>query len=91
MKHRLRTLFGPLLAFFERGDAPYAYKPSHRWILLFMSAMFIGLATLVLSFVPDNDPGYLLPVVLFGGTGVVGIIVGGLGTDRAVARIWGSR
>lgn len=91
MKNLLRKLFSPLLAPLERGDAPFAYKPSHRTILLVMSAMFIGLASLVFWLTPGGNFNYLLPVIVFGGAGVLGIIVGTLGSDRAVAKIWGTR
>ncbi len=91
MKQALRRIFRPLLSPLERGSEPFAYKRSHRTILLVMSAMFIGLATLVFSQLPPGDPSYLLPVIVFGGAGLIGAIVGSLGSDRAVAKIWGSR
>lgn len=89
MKSVLRRLFSPLLNLLESGDGPYAYKPSHRRILIFMSLMFIGLATLALVLLPPGEYGYLLPVVVFGGGGTLGVVVGILGSDRAVAKIWG--
>lgn len=91
MKNLLRRLFSLLLTPLESGDDPYAYKPSHRTILLVMSVMFLGLASLVGFLMPGWDSGYWLPIVVFGGTGTLGIIVGCLGEDRAVAKIWGSR
>jgi len=89
MKSLIRAIFRPLLNLFESGDAPYAYSPSHRVILMVMSVMFIGLASLVLALLPSWD--YALPVVLFGGVGSLGLLIGWVGTDRAIARIWGSR
>jgi hypothetical protein len=83
MKSLIRAIFRPLLNLFESGDAPYAYRPSHRVILMVMSA------SLVLTLLPSWD--YALPVVLFGGVGSLGLLIGWAGTDRAVARIWGSR
>ena len=91
MRDLLRRICAPILTPLERGDAPFAYKPSHRTILIAMSAMFIGLASLVVWITPGGNFSYLLPVVVFGGAGILGIIVGALGTDRAVAKIWGSR
>ena len=91
MKNLFRKIFSPLLKPLERGDEAYAYKPSHRTILLVMSTMFIGLASLVAYIMPGWDSGYLLPIIVFGGTGVLGLIVGCFGADRAVAKIWGSR
>jgi len=37
-----------------------------------------------------NDIGYLIPVVFFGGAGILCLLIGLLGNDRAVAKIWGS-
>jgi len=91
MKQSLRLLFKPLLDYFESGTGDFAYKPSHRVILLVMSGMFIGLATAALLLMPETDYGYLFPVVIFGGTGCLGLIIGCLGKHRAVAKIWGSR
>jgi len=87
----LRTLFSPLLSKLEAGDDPYAYKPSHRFILIFMSCLFLGLAIGVYVFMPETDPGYWFPVVVFGGAGLTGLITGLLGKNRAVAKLWGSR
>ena len=84
-------MFTPVLRPLEAGTEPYVYKPSHRKILLFVSVMFIGTATLVAIIMPGWDSGYLLPIVVFGGAGLIGLVVGGLGEDRAVARIWGSK
>ena len=56
-----------------------------------MSLMFIGLAGLVVYFMPGWQSGYGLPVVVFGGAGLLGLVVAILGEDRAVARLWGSK
>lgn len=91
MKQILRRLFSPILNLFESGTDPYAYKPSHRSILLIMGGLFCGLAALVLYFAWGADLGYFLPVVIFGGVGLLSLLIGFLGTDRAVAKVWGSR
>ena len=91
MKGLLRKLFSPLLSVFEAGNEPYAYKPSHRKILLVLSTLFSILAAAVLASAQGQDAGYLLPVFLFGGAGMLGFIIGFLGNERAVAKIWGSR
>lgn len=91
MKELLRTLCLPMLRIFESSDEPYAYKPSHRRILVFLGSLFSGLAILVLSLSAGEDPGYLFPVLVFSTGGVICLMVGLLGTDRAVAKIWGSR
>ena len=76
---------------FESGNEPFVYKPSHRLILVIMGCLFCSLATLVLWFAIGNDPAYYLPVVVFGGAGLLSLLIGVAGTDRAVATIWGSR
>lgn len=55
-----------------------------------MGCLFSALATLVFWLALESEPGYLIPVTVFGCIGIVSLIVGLLGTDRAVARIWGS-
>ena len=91
MKSLLRTLFAPLLNIFEQGDGPYNYRPSFRVILIVVGTLFCGLASGVFYLVRDMDPSYLLPVVVFGGAGLLSLIVGLLGNDRAVSKIWNAR
>lgn len=90
-KQQLRSLFSPILDFFEAGSEDYAYKSSHRTILIVMGFIFSALAGLVFSFIPWDKPGYLLPVVVFGLVGLLCLLIGLLGNDKAVAKIWGSR
>lgn len=93
MKSLLRQLFAPILNIFESGDGDYAYKPSHRIVLVVMGCLFSGLAALVIALMlhgTGGDPGYAIPALVFGGAGLVSLIVGTLGSDRAVAKIWGS-
>ncbi len=56
-----------------------------------MSSLFIFLASLSWFLSPDGALEYLFPVLVFGGAGLIGVIVGTLGEDVAVARLWGSR
>jgi len=92
MKQTLRKIFAPLLNIFESGTEEYSYKPLNRKILLVISFLFTVLASSVVYLMPeDADITYFLPVVIFGLIAFVGLIVGLLGTDRAVAKIWGSR
>ena len=92
MKNILRTLFSPILNIFEKGDEPYNYKPLNRKILIFMSSVFLSLAILVAYLSRDNsDLGYLIPVVVFSVLALIGLVVGLLGNDRAVTKLWGSR
>lgn len=92
MKDALRKLCWPLLKKLEAGSEPYHYKPLSRKILLFFGAIFsalgIGVALLI---PPEADLGYYIPVVVFIGAGGYGLIVAALGSDRAVAKIWGNK
>lgn len=91
MKTLLRKLLSPLLSPLEAGDKPFAYKPSHRIVLFIMSFVFTGLGTAVFFISPGTDLSYLIPVTLFGGGGVIGILLVLLAKDRAIAKIWGNR
>jgi len=92
MKQILRTLFSPILNIFEKGDDPFEYKSLNRKILIFMGFIFAGLATLVVLFVPEGvGLGYLIPVVVFGFVALINSVVGFLGNERAVTKIWGDR
>jgi hypothetical protein len=91
MKQLLRKLFAPILNIFEKGDKPFAYKTSHRKILITVGCLFSGLAGLIIYLAQGQDPAYYFPAVIFASAGIVSLVVGSLGTDRAVAQIWGSR
>ena len=92
MKNLLRKLFAIILNKFEQGTGEYVYKPLSRKILIFMGVLFSGLIMLVLYFLPEDIGfSFLIPVVVFGGVALVTLVVGLLGTDRAVAKIWGDR
>lgn len=91
MKKQLRILFSPILNIFESGSEAFIYKSSHRIVLVIMGCLFSGLATLVFLFARGQDPVYLLPVLIFYGMGLMSLLIGFIGTDRAVAKIWGSR
>jgi len=90
VKNLLRKLCAPLLRQFESGNASYTYKPLHRYALLFISSVFCMLATAVGYLAWGADLAYWIPVLIFGATGLTGLIIGLLGNDRAVARLWQS-
>ena len=90
MKSLLRTLFSPILNIFESGDEQYSYKKSHRIILIVMGLLFTGLASLVFTLAEGQEIGYMIPVLVFGGAGLLSLIIGLIGNDKAVAKIWGS-
>jgi len=91
VKQQFRALFSFILTPLESSTAPYAYKRSHRVALLILSVLFTFLASAVFIVGQGKDPVYLIPVILFGGVGFLGGIVGLLGTERAVAKIWGTK
>ena len=92
MKQFFRSVFASILVIFEKGEGPYNYKPLNRTILNVMGALFTGLAIVVAFMVPEGSGlGYLLPVVVFLGLGVTCLVVGILGNERAVCKIWGNR
>lgn len=92
MKNLLRKLFSPVLKPLESGDEPFAYKPLNRKILLVASALFTIIVGAVIGLMPENvDKGYYLPVFVFGSLAIIGFVVGTLGSDRAVAKLWGGR
>ena len=92
MKTLLRQLCSPILNLFEKGPQPTIYKASNRTILLVMSVLFIGLATAVgYGAFHAKDIFFAFPVLIFGGGGLVCLIVGALGDQRAVMNIWGGK
>jgi len=50
-----------------------------------------GLAVLVFMFTQSEEWAYFLPVLVFGGSGLLSLLVGFMGSNRAVAKIWGSK
>ncbi len=92
MKSLLQRLFSPLLNPFEQGTEPYEYKPMSRRILIVISVLFAVL-TAVTFFLSPADAGLAIafPMIIFGSASFVCLIVGSLGSERAVAKIWGSR
>ncbi|MFT7235330.1 MAG: hypothetical protein ACI9QV_000904 [Methylophagaceae bacterium] len=92
MKQLLRLLFSPILNIFEKNTDPYVYKPLNRKILIFMGLVFAGLTSLVLNFIPEGvGVSFLIPVIVFGLIAMVTLVVGFLGNERAVAKIWGNK
>ncbi len=90
MKSVFRNLFSPILNVFESGQETYLYQKSHRVILIVMGVLFSGLGGLVFVLSRGEDIGYFIPVLVFGGAGLLSLLIGVIGNDRAVAKIWGS-
>ncbi|WP_394170767.1 hypothetical protein [Saccharospirillum alexandrii] len=92
MKNTLRHLFQPILRIFESGDDQFRYDKSHRKILLAVGVLFLFLSAIsaVLA-INSAQLGGLVPVLAFFLIGFVCIVVGTLGSDKAVAKIWGNK
>jgi hypothetical protein len=92
MKDQLRRLFGFLLNPLEKGTADYQYKPLNRTVLLVMSLVFLGLS-LAVAWVAISQGAWshLVAALIFGGVSILGLVVGLLGSDRAVAKLWGNK
>jgi len=89
MKEAMRALCSPLLGMFESGDGEFEYKKSYRTILLVLGllCLVISSISLIVTIMTGEFAG-IIPIMVFLLTGLVCEIVGLLGSDRAVARIW---
>lgn len=92
MKQILTKIFWPILTLFETGEEAINYKKSHRAALNGVGGLFL-LLSLISTVAASNASGVgsLLPVVIFLCAGVVSLVVGSLGSDSAVSRIWGTK
>lgn len=91
MKSFFTKLFAPLLNLFEKGEEPEHFQPSHRKILLIMGFLFLILGGVSLYFgIRVDQMAALLPTLIFAAIGFVCILVGFLGSDKAVSNIWRS-
>lgn len=92
MKSALTHLFSPILNFFDRGNEDFVYAKSHRKITLAVGFLFwvIAAGSLYLIIATKNM-GALLPMLAFFSIGLVSLVIGFLGSDRAVAKIWGNK
>ena len=92
MKDQFRKLLAPVLNIFETGETNYSYKSSHRTILKAVGALFLLLCLVSLAAaISTGQAGAFLPFLVFLCAGSVCLIVGLLGTDQAVAKIWGNK
>ena len=92
MKPLLKKIFWPILRIFETAEAPANYKPSHRVILNIVGSLFVLLSLGSAAVALNSDQlGALVPVVVFFCIGFVSLLVGALGSDNAVAKIWGNK
>ncbi len=92
MKNILKTLFSPILNIFENNNDEFIYRRLNRKIILFISSVFSLLAFALPYFMPQLiKMGYWFVMLVFGGLSLTGLIVGILGSDKAVAKLLGSR
>lgn len=94
-KDVFRRVFWPILHFFEKeGQQASAegYRSSHRKILFAVGFLFFVLSMATLFFVMVTGTlGGLFPVIVFSLISLVCAVVATLGSDSAVARIWGNQ
>lgn len=91
MKSLLRSTFWPILKFFESDTEPANYRKSHRVALIVVGVLFLALsigASIAAGY--SGDLGALIPFVVFFCLGLVALVVGALGSNAAVAKIWGT-
>ena len=92
MKAFFTRLFHPILSLFETDEPAAGYRPSHRKILLVVGVLFLFLTGVSVYFGLTADlMGALIPSVVFFSVSLVSLVVALLGSDSAVARIWGTR
>ena len=92
MKNTLKTIFSPILNIFENNNDEFIYRSLNRKIVLFISSVFFLLAFAIPAYMPQLvEMGYWFVMIVFGGLSFVGLIVGILGSDKAVAKLLGSR
>jgi hypothetical protein len=92
MRSTLTKIFWPILKFFETEVVPENYKKSHRVALNVLGALFMFLS-LVSAWAAFSVVGLssLIPIVVFFSVGLVAVLVGSLGSNGAVSKIWGTK
>ena len=89
MKNIVRKLCSPILNMFESDEDEYDYRKSHRTILLVLGGLCFIIASVSFFFtLKTGEFAGIIPISVFFITGLVCEIVGLLGSDKAVARIW---
>ncbi len=92
MKNTIKSLFSPLLNIFENNNDEFIVRPLNRKIVLFISSVFFLLAFGLPAYMPQLiQMGYWFVMLIFGALSSVGLIVGLLGSDKAIAKLLGSR
>lgn len=92
MKNLLKNVLSPILNIFENNNDEFVYRSLNRKIVLFISSVFFLLAFALPVFLPQLiEMGFWFVMLVFGSLSLVGLIVGLLGSDKAVAKLLGSR
>ena len=85
-------IFSPILNIFEKNNDEFIYRSLNRKIVLFISGVFFLLAFGLPVYMPKLiEMGFWFVMAVFGILSLVGLIVGFLGSDKAVAKLLGSR
>ncbi len=92
MKKIFIKLCWPILSYFETDEEAPSYKKSHRVILVVVGLLFtiLSLVSAVSAYF-SNELGSLIPVIVFFCAGLVALVVGALGSNGAVSKIWGTK
>ena len=92
MKNILTRIFWPILKLFETDKDPANYKKSHRVALNVVGVLFIFLSLVSsVTAYATGGVGSLIPVIIFFCAGLVAVVVGSLGSNGAVSKIWGTK
>ncbi len=92
MKILFKNIFSPILNIFENNNNEFIYRSLNRKIVLFISIVFSLLAFALPVFMPQLvQMGYWFVMLVFGALSFTGLVVGLLGSDKAVAKLLGSR
>lgn len=92
MKKILLNIFSPILNIFEKNNEEFVYRSLNRKITLFISSTFFALAFGLPLYMPHLiEMGFWFVMLVFGSLSSVGLVVGLLGSDKAVAKLLGSR
>ncbi len=92
MLRQLRRLCFPILRRFEENSQDCRPAGWKRPIVCLVSLILLALAVAVPLIAPaDVRSGAWLPTIVFGSMGSIGMIVGLLGSDHAVAKLLGGR
>jgi len=92
MKNIFTRIFWPILSLFETNIDPKNYKKSHRVALNVVGALFIFLSIVSsVTAYSTGGVGSLIPVIIFFCAGLVAVVVGALGSNGAVSKIWGTK